>query len=122
MTKKFLCIASITMLLLIAFHTPVFAGDVSKGGIVFRDALYGAAIGALIGGGVYLIDEENFDKKLGAGLVIGTIGGVIFGVVETQYLVCIEKGDVKISAVSLPTIQWTGNGVRYSSSLIRVDF
>lgn len=119
MAKRVLGIA---LLVLIFFHTPVPAESASKGEITFRDALYGAAIGALIGSGAYLIDEKDFGEKLGLGVVIGTVGGLAFGVIETQYFVEMKKDDIKLSAFSLPALEKRGNDIRYSFYLIKVDF
>lgn len=119
MVKRVLGIA---LLVLMFLHTPVSADGASKGEIIFRNALYGTVIGALIGSGAYLIDEKEFGEKLGLGVVIGTAGGLVFGVIETQYFVEIEKDDIKLSALSLPALQKRDNDILYSFSLIKVDF
>jgi hypothetical protein len=52
-------------------------------GIVATDALYGGIAGALIGGGVTLIDQGNFwqrDIMVGAG--VGVLVGAAYGVYE----------------------------------------
>jgi hypothetical protein len=96
MGKKVLII---TFLLLVFFQGTASALE-TEGEILFRDSLYGAAIGALIGSAVYLIDQEDFVEKVGTGLVVGTVGGLIFGFTETRSLVEIEtSGNIAIKTL-----------------------
>lgn len=51
--------------------------------IVATDALYGGVAGALIGGGVTLIDQgNNWQRNLMVGAGIGVLAGAAFGVYE----------------------------------------
>jgi len=64
------------------------------GEIIFRDAMYGTAIGAVGGLALYAIDGgKNFSKKIGTGVLIGLIFGVGVGIYESQTaLVEIDNG------------------------------
>ena len=86
--RKWLFSSALTL----AAASNVFALD---GEIIFRDALYGAGIGAIAGGAVYLIDGEDFGAKVGTGVFIGVIAGAAMGVYESQAaLVEIKNGKV----------------------------
>ena len=53
--------------------------------IVATDALYGGVAGALIGGGVTLIDQgNNWQRDLMVGAGIGVLAGAAFGVYEAS--------------------------------------
>lgn len=93
---------ALAVLLLFVFQGSAFA--TTAGEIVFRDAIYGAIIGALLGGAVYLMDPEDAGEKFGIGIAAGTIGGVIFGVMETRGIVRVEKGKGKISILLYRTL------------------
>ncbi len=115
--KKILVIC---MLSLFIFQSTAFAIE-SEGELIFRDTLYGAAIGALLGTAVFLADQNHFGEKLGVGVVIGTWGGLAFGVFETKTFVEIEKDKVKV-AIPTPIIEKKEDGLQYSASLLRTRF
>ena len=117
MLKKFLVSA---VLFLVLFQGVAFAGG-AKGEIVYRDALYGAVVGAILGGAIYLVDQDDFPAKLGMGVAVGTLGGLFFGVAETRSLVEIKNDNVRFALPS-PMIQKKRSGTLYSTSLLRVDF
>jgi hypothetical protein len=113
-------ITMFTFLMLLLFQSTTWAIE-TEGEILFRDSLYGAAIGALIGGAVYLVDQDDFLEKVGTGVVIGTVGGLIYGFTETRGFVEIEKDEIKL-AVPTPNIQKKNNSIQYSASLLRAAF
>jgi len=115
--KKILVIAILSVLV---FQSAAFAVE-SEGELIFRDSLYGAAIGAILGSAIYLADQDHFGEKLGVGLVIGTLGGLAFGVIETRTFVEIEKDNVKF-ALPTPMIEKKGDGLLYSASLLKTRF
>lgn len=115
--KKIIVIAVLSVLI---FQSAAFAFE-SEGDIIFRDALYGAAIGAILGSAVYLADPDHFGAKFGVGVVIGTLGGLAVGVMETNTLVEIEKDRVRV-AFPTPVIEIKGDGLQYSASLLRSRF
>ncbi|VAX30117.1 hypothetical protein MNBD_NITROSPIRAE03-1265 [hydrothermal vent metagenome] len=117
MFKKFLIVA---VLCFILFQGVAFAAG-AKGEIVFRDALYGAVVGSILGGAIYLVDQDNFAAKLGMGVAVGTLGGLFFGVAETRSLVEIKNDNVMF-ALPLPMIQKKHSGILYSASFLSVDF
>lgn len=117
MIKK---VVAVTVLLLLMFHCYAFAGN-SGGDIIFRDALYGATIGAILGGAIYLIDQNNFAAKFGTGVAVGTVGGLLWSAVRTKSLAEIKGDDLTI-ALPTPIIQERDNGILYSVSILNVDF
>ncbi len=117
MTKRILIIAA---LLIMVFQGSASAAGL-EGDIIFRDTLYGAAVGAIIGTAIYLIDQDNFGTKFGTGVVIGSLGGLAWGIKETRTFVEIEKDTIKI-AFPTPVIQQKSDGVQYSASLFRAKF
>ncbi|HDH04949.1 MAG TPA: hypothetical protein ENG75_02420 [Nitrospirae bacterium] len=117
MIKRILIIA---VLSLVIFQGAAFAVE-TEGEVLFRDALYGAAIGAILGGAFYLADEDNFANKFATGVIIGTVGGLVFGLSETNTFVEIEKDKIKF-AVPAPVIEKKQNGFQYSASILRTRF
>jgi len=117
MVKRILVVALLSIMI---FQGTAFAQG-SDGEIVFRDTLYGAVIGALIGATLYAIDSDDASEKIGGGVLLGTFGGLFFGLYETRSFAEIENGNVKF-AVPLPAVQQTGNGTQYSASLLKAKF
>jgi hypothetical protein len=118
MLKKVITVFALSILL---FQGTAFAVE-TEGEVIFRDALYGAAIGALLGGTMYILDQEDFGQKVGTGIIIGTVGGLIYGVIETQQsFVEIEKGKIRI-AVPTPVIEKNREGLQYSASIVKTRF
>ncbi|NPA53746.1 MAG: glycine zipper family protein [Aquificae bacterium] len=73
------------------------------GEIIFKDALYGAAVGGLAGGALYLADSDNFGTKVGIGIFIGLVAGAAIGVYESQAaLVQLDSKEIKLA---LPQIE-----------------
>jgi hypothetical protein len=93
----------------------------SRGEVVFTDALYGAAVGGLVGAGAWLIDQNDAGVKIGTGLVVGTVGGLIFGVADAQSLVRVEDGELKF-ALPTPQIRPHDGNVTYAVNLLHVPF
>ncbi len=118
MIKKILTAA---VLLVLILQSAAFAVE-TEGEVVFRDALYGAAIGAVIGTAIYLADDrENFAAKFGVGVAIGTIGGLAFGVYETRSFAEIDEDGIKV-AVPTPMIEKKKDGIQYSASILKAKF
>jgi hypothetical protein len=117
MIKK---ISIIAVLLIMIFQGAAFAME-TEGDVIFRDSLYGAAIGALLGVAVYAIDANDLGEKVGGGVLVGTLGGLFYGLHETRSLAEIEDGKVKF-AVPTPAIQKTNSGTQYSASLLKAKF
>lgn len=68
------------------------------GEIVFKDAMYGAAIGGLAGGSLYLVDSNDFGAKVGIGVFLGLLAGAAIGVYESEgAFVQIDNGKVKLA-------------------------
>ena len=109
-----------TVLLVIICQGAAFAVEL-EGEVMFRDALYGAAIGAILGGAFYLADDDNFATKFSTGIIIGTLGGLVVGVMESNSFVEIENNTIKV-AVPAPRIEKKGEGILYSASLVRTRF
>jgi len=108
--------------LTLALLTPWRAAAAGGGGeIVFTDALYGAAVGGLIGGGAWLIDQNDAGVKIGTGLVVGTVAGVIFGVADAQSLVQVEDGKIKL-ALPTPQLRPGDPHLTYAVNLLHIPF
>jgi len=115
--KKILIMCVLSVLI---FQGSAFAIE-SEGELIFRDTLYGAAIGAILGSAIYLADQDHFGEKLGVGIVIGSLGGLAFGVMETRTFVEIEKDNIKF-ALPTPVIEKKRDGLLYSASLLKTRF
>ncbi len=117
MFKKVLIIAVLSFMIL---QVPAFAIE-TKGEVLFRDSLYGAAIGALLGSAFYLLDQDEFDKKLASGVIIGTFGGLLYGIAENTSMVEIENDKIKF-AVPEPVFEINEDSVQVSASLFKTRF
>ena len=117
MLKKVFIIAVLAMLM---FQGAAHAFE-SDGDIIFKNAMYGAAIGALLGGAFYLADQNDAGTKVGIGIAVGTIGGIVLGVSETRSFVEIEKDKIKV-AVPTPIIEKKDEGIQYSAQLFKTRF
>lgn len=108
------------VLSLMVFQGTASAFD-SEGEVLFRDSLYGAAIGALLGTAFYVADDSHFAEKISAGVIVGTIGGLFYGLYETRSFVEIENDKIRI-AVPTPVIEKKEEGLQFSASLVRTRF
>jgi hypothetical protein len=117
MIKKIVLIAFLSLF--------IFQGTASAfstdGEIIFKDTLYGTAIGAILGAAVYFVDQDDFVPKFSTGILIGAIGGLAYGFVETESFVEIEKNKIKI-AVPTPVIEKRNDDIRYTASLLKTRF
>jgi hypothetical protein len=109
-----------SILLVMIYQGAAFAMDL-QGEVMFRDALYGAAIGGILGGAFYLADDDHFAAKFSTGVIVGTLGGLVVGVMESNSFVEIEKDKVKV-AIPTPRIEKKGDGITYSASLLKTKF
>ena len=116
MIKKYLVVSVVALVFL---ANTAFAQD--SGNVVFKDTMYGTAIGALIGSAVYLADDDDFSSKFSTGVIIGAVGGLVYGLYETDTFVQIEKDKVKV-AIPMPVIEIKDETVQYSASLLRSRF
>ncbi len=116
MIKKYLVVLVVSLILL---ANTAFAQD--SGHVIFKDTMYGTAIGALIGSAFYLADDDNFAGKFSAGVIIGALGGLGYGFYETNSFVEIENDKVKF-AIPTPVIEKKHETVQYSASLLRTQF
>jgi len=115
---KTVAVLALTLTLLSPWRAAAADG---RGEIVFTDALYGAAVGGLVGAGAWLIDQNDAGVKIGTGLVVGTVGGLIFGVADAQSLVRVEDGELKF-ALPTPQIRPQDRHLTYAVNLLHVPF
>ncbi len=118
MLKRVLMIAVLSLV--------IFQGTASaietEGEVMFRDALYGAAIGVILGGAFALADDNGDDvEKLSTGIIFGTFGGLIFGLAETNVLVEIKNEGIKF-ALPTPLIEKKGENMQYAATILRAKF
>ena len=93
----------------------------TEGEIILRDTAYGAAIGAMLGTAFYLADQDDFGTKISTGVLIGTVGGLVFGFTETTSLVEIKNDEIKV-AVPTPVIRKNGDQIIYSASIFKTEY
>ena len=117
MLKKVLIIA---ILSLVIFQGTATAIE-TEGEVMFRDALYGAAIGVILGGAFALADDGDDVEKLSTGIIFGTFGGLLFGLAETDVLVEIKKEGIKF-AFPTPMIEQKGENTQYAATILRAHF
>lgn len=117
MIKKIL---TTTILLLMLFQGSAFAFE-SNGSQIFKDTLYGAAIGSILGGAFYMVNQDDFYKNLGSGLIIGTLGGLAFGISEVSGFVELKNDELKF-AIPTPVIERIDDDVRVSASIFKTSF
>jgi len=106
-----------TLIFVFAPHKKAYAAQ-SKVKIMFMDTLYGAAVGALIGGIVILNDDDNWEKKLTLGVTLGAIGGLAFGFVEGAGMLSKADDPVRIPSRPLLAFRKTQGG---TETLVHVD-
>lgn len=94
----------------------------TQGEIVFKDAMYGLALGAILGGALYLIDDRDLGTKIGVGVVLGTTAGAIYGLLDARSVVTVDSSRNIIVAFPSPLVQKRKNGAIFYSNLIKVDF
>ena len=93
MLKKILVITILSMMI---FQTAAFALE-TEGEVIFRDALYGAGIGVLLGAALYVADDDDFGTKISTGLIVGTVVGLAVGFAETRSFVEMKNNEIKIA-------------------------
>jgi len=117
MLKKAVLLAIILML---AFQGAAFAE--SSGAVILEDTLYGAVVGAVLGGAWYLLDQDEIGEKVAIGTGVGAFAGFVLGVTDAFSVVEVEpNGDIKYA---MPTLMLTShNGADVlSANLLKVNF
>ncbi len=123
-------VKKIAIILVVAsLFTSLFSGVASarsygrqtQGEVVFTDALYGAAVGALIGVAAYAVDNDEFGNKVGAGVIIGAVLGLAYGVYETKSFVEVKDGKAYVS-MPKPEVELKGKEIVYKLPLLKAEF
>jgi hypothetical protein len=117
-SSMFKKIITIAVLLLFAFQGVAFA---QSGEIILEDTIYGVVIGAILGGAIYLLDQENIGEKVGTGAAVGAIVGFAIGITDAKSFVEIENKEIKIATPSVK-IEKRAEDVRYSANLLSIKF
>lgn len=108
------------ILALFLFQSTAFAFD-TDGEVIFKDTLYGATIGGLLGAMLYVGNQEDFSSKLSGGVIIGTIAGLVFGLHETDSFVELKDNKIKV-AIPTPVIVPKEDGIEFAASLFKANF
>jgi hypothetical protein len=110
----------VTFILLLVLQGAAFA---QTGSVILEDMTYGVVIGAMLGGAVYLLgnEEDALVKDLSYGAALGAIVGFALGVTEIRGVVEIEDNEMK---VAFPTviIQERDDALMYSANLLKVKY
>lgn len=110
-----------TLLSIMIFQAAAFAFE-TDGQVIFRDSLYGLAIGAVIGAAVYVADDrEDFAQDVATGVIIGTVAGLGFGFYETRSFAEIEKNKLRF-VIPTPVIKKKKDGIQYEAYLFKTEF
>lgn len=124
MSRKLISIFILAVIFTTSLSSFSYARSLGKqvqGEVVFKDALYGAAIGGLIGVASYAVDSDEFGNKVGAGVIIGTILGLAYGVYETTGFVEIRNNKTYVS-IPKPEIEIKGKDLVYKLPLLKAEF
>ncbi len=124
MVKKIIAFVVMAVVISTLFTGSALArglGRQTQGEVVFTDALYGAAIGGLIGVAAYAVDNDEFGNKVGAGVIIGTVLGLAYGIYETRSFVEI-KGNRTYVSLPKPEIEVKGKDLVYKLPLLKAEF
>ncbi len=114
--KKIIVLAAVFVMLM---ETAAFA---LEGEVIYTDALYGAVVGGLLGTAIYAIDQENPGPKIGGSVVVGTIAGILIGLVETSSSFVEVKNNTVTVGLPTPFIEYTKRGTTYKTSLLKMEF
>jgi|GEM_PF-1164922 hypothetical protein len=115
---------AVTVVLLFAFMAVSTGSALAvEGDTIYKNAIYGATIGGLIGVGLYGLDQKEPGQKIGGGVVVGTVLGILLGMAESKSLVTVDrkKGTVALG-IPAPVVALTSNGPAYQASLLKMDF
>lgn len=109
---------------LLSFNN-AFARDFGRrntsGEVIFTDAIYGAAIGALVGVALVAIDDDSAGSKIGGGVLVGTLLGVAYGLHETKSFAEYRDGKLAFNFPDL-TIEKNHGDVVYKLPLFKAEF
>lgn len=123
MRKLIICliINALIFLTVSSSYAREYSFRTTKGEVIFTDGLYGAGLGALIGIAAFAIDDKDAGAKVGAGILVGALLGVAYGLHETNSFVEFKEGKFAIN-VPQPTIESRKNEILYNLSLFRAEF
>lgn len=117
MIKKIIVIGVLSLVL---FQSSAFAFD-TDGDVIFQDAMYGAAIGGILGAAMYAADTDDFGSKMSTGVILGTLAGLGYGFYETRTFAELDDDGIKL-AVPTPVIIPQKDGLAYTASLFKTKF
>ena len=92
-----------------------------EGEVIFRNSLYGAAVGGLIGLGLYAMDQNDSGSKIGGGIVLGTLVGAVVGVAETTHVVEYRNGKMFVNTPT-PVVMKRGDETEVRIGLLSAAF
>lgn len=121
MIKKIFAFILVLSIALPLYSTKAYARGAAGGDVIFTDTMYGAAIGGLIGVAAYAVDNDDFGKKIGAGVIIGAVLGLTYGVYETKSFVEYKNGKAYVG-IPTPEVENKGKETIYKLSLFKAEF
>lgn len=121
MKKKIVVIVLMISLVVPLLTAKAYARGGGSGEVIFTDTMYGAAIGGLIGVAAYAVDTDDFGKKIGAGVIVGAVLGLVYGVYETNSFVEYKGGKAYVG-IPKPIVEVRGKEAIYKVPLFKAQF
>jgi hypothetical protein len=93
----------------------------ASGEVILKDTLYGAAIGGLLGGAWYLLDDDDLGEKIAIGVGVGAFAGFFLGLTDVSTLVRIDDDGMHFG---IPTVvvEQDVDDITYKAGLLNVSF
>ncbi|MCX7770120.1 MAG: hypothetical protein N2202_03450 [Proteobacteria bacterium] len=124
MNKKIICLF-LMFFFFFSMNNVAFSRELTRRGtsgeVIFTDAIYGAAIGALVGAALVAIDSDDAGSKIGGGVLVGTLLGVAYGLHETKSFAEYRDGKLALNVPQL-TLEKEHNNIVYKLPLFKAEF
>ncbi|MFC1769779.1 hypothetical protein ACFLZI_01825 [Nitrospirota bacterium] len=108
----------LVLMFMFVFQGVSFAGSAD---IILEDVTYGAMIGGILGGAIWLLDRDNFEDKLATGVGLGVLVGFFLGVTDMRSMVQNEGDSYSFNVPDVMVTEKNGDAF-YSVSLYQSRF